>query len=271
MMDNKIKICEEGIKNINMLKKILQDAAKEKGLYLNYVKICYCAMMIREKELTDKNQLPVNVKKNYKNWGVCIRTENLNSFMNGADLRKVNQIIGKISIRPDFFSGENKITVYVEENESPAMVNYALAHELCHLIINYTKESNRYTDDYCTMPMLPKVADELIADAFAVFLLIPFDMFLSIFKSYVKEAKEKGNIPIRTKEWLNHLSAAVAVPYDYVACAYQQIRHIAYVMYIIHTSKTEAEKKGPYGECGYALYELVKKEIDEEVLQNLFQ
>ena len=228
-------------------------------------------MILREKELIDKKQLPVNVKSIYKNWGICIRTENLNSFMNGADSRKVNQIIGKISIRPDFFSGENKVTVYIEENESPAMVNYALAHELCHFIINFTEESNRYTDDYCTMPMLPKLEDELIADAFAAFLLIPFDIFLRIFKSYVKEAKEKENVPIRTKEWLNHLSAAVAVPYDYVACAYQQIRHIAYVMYIIHTAKTEEEKKTLYGEYGYALYELVKDEIDEEVLHNLFQ
>lgn len=270
-MNSKIEMCEEGIENIYMVKKILEDATKEKGLYLNYVNICYCATILREKNLMNKNQLPVNIKAIYQKWGVCIREENLNSFMKGTDFKKVNQIIGKISIRPDLFSGETKVTVYIEENESPAMVNYALAHELCHLIINYTKENSRYSDDYCTMPMLPKIADELIADAFAVFLLIPFDMFLKIFKDYVNDSQKKGNIPIRTKEWLNHLSAAVAVPYDYVACAYQQIRHIAYVMYVIHTAKSEEDKKTLYGEYGYALYNLIKDEIDEELLQNLFQ
>lgn len=268
-MGDKAKEHKNGIK---MVQEILENVSKDKGLYLNYVKICYGALRLLRNEFPEKIQLPIKVEDIFNNYGIKIRRDNLNEFMEGGDLRKINQIIGKISKRPDIFSGKSKTTVYVDENESPAMINYALAHELCHLILNYGKD--RYRDDFCTMPMLPIKIDELVADTFAVFLLIPFDIFLNIFKQYVKDAKEKGNTPIRTKEWLNHLSAEVAVPYDYVACAYQQIRHVAYVMFSIHIAKTEEERKAceeMYGSEALKLYELVKDEVDEEVIQDLFQ
>lgn len=63
-------------------------------------------------------------------------------------------------------------------------------------------------------------------------------------------------------------------PYDYVACAYQQIRHVAYVMFSIHIAKTEEERKAceeMYGSEALKLYELVKDEVDEGVIQDLFQ
>lgn len=268
-MGNNAKGCDEHIK---MTHEILADVSKDKGLLLNYVKICYSAMILLRGEFPEQIQLPIKMEDIFNNHDVIIRAENMNDFMEGGDVRKINQIIGKISTRPDLFTGKKRTTIYVDENESPAMINYALAHELCHWLIKH--EEIRYTEDYYTMPMLPKNIEELVADTFAAFLLIPFDLFLNIFKEYVQNAKRKGNIPIRTKEWLNHLSAEVAVPYDCVACAYQQIRHVACIMYSIHMAYGEKERsecEEKYGKEAIALYEMIKDQMDEDVIRDLYQ
>lgn len=251
---------------------ILKDVSKEEGLYIDYAKICWSAMRLLQIIFDKGYQLPVKVKEIYDRIHVRIQMVNLNEFMEGGDVRKINRIIGKISIRPDYITSKTKITVYVDEDESPAMINYALAHELCHLILNY--KIQRYTDDYSTMPMLPKESDELVADTFAVFLLIPFDKFLEVFKEYVQKSKDDGNIPIGTKDWLNYLSSVASVPYHYVACAYQQIRHVAFLMYQINKETSGIKRKKyeeKYGKVVMSLYESIKDKMDKEVLAALFQ
>lgn len=251
---------------------ILNEALNDEGLYVNYAKIYYAVMKLL-KEVSEQNeyQFPIEIKNIYKKLNIEVLKTNLNEFMGDGDPQKVNRIIGKISIRPDYTSGKSKTSIYVEKNMSPAVTNYALAHELCHYILN--SERIRYTDDYCIMPMLPKLAGELLADAFAIFLLIPFDKFLETFKKYVDDAKIKGSIPINTEEWLNYLGSVAAVPYYYVACAYQQIRHVAYLMYDIHIAdeNRKANYCGLYGKEVMGLYEMVKDKLDEETINLLYQ
>lgn len=262
-----------GVQSVLMeVAEILNDVFKDEGLFINYAKIYYGVMKFLEKVSDGRNyQFPIDIKSIYEKLNIEIQKENLNGFMGEGDPQKVNRIIGKISIRPDYISEGSKISIYVEENEPPAMINYALAHELCHLILNYKKQ--RYTDEYCTMPMLPKIFDELVADTFAVFLLIPFDKFLETFKAYIHMAKEKGDIPISTEEWLNYLGSVAAVPYYYVACAYQQIRHVAYLMYHIHIADAEEKQRyhGSYGDKVMELYGMVKSNLDEETIKLLYQ
>lgn len=247
--------------------KTLANVSNEDGMYLNYVKICLSAIELLKKVFGEQYQFPVDVIAVYEKLGIRVRKENLNEFMDGGDQKKVNRIIGKISIRPDYVTQESKTTVYVDESSSPEMINYALAHELCHLILNY--ENKRYTDDYCMMPMLPKVSDEMVADAFAIFLLIPFDKFLDTFSNYIKVSKDMGEVPIGTKSWLNHLSAMASVPYYYVACAYQQIRHVSFLIYKMHTENENDKMR--YGEESVVLYDLVESKLTDENINLLYQ
>lgn len=268
-------ISENNYEVNNILKdtaKILDSVSKDKGLYVNYAKIYYSAIKFLQDLLGQKSmEFPININLIYEKLNIEIQKENLNEFMGDGDPQKVNRIIGKISIRPDYGQqGESKKSIYVDEKAAPAMRNYALAHELAHFILNYDKL--RYTDEYCTMPMLPKMLDEVVADAFAVFLMIPFDMFLKIFKEYINSEKCKGK-KITTEEWLSYLGSVAAVPYYYVTCAYQQIRHVAFLMYHIHMAEEEerAHYKDVYGEEVMGLYERIKDELDEETIRLLYQ
>lgn len=119
------------------------------------------------------------------------------------------------------------------------------------------------------MPMLPKVSDEMVADAFAIFLLIPFDKFLDTFSNYIKVSKDMGEVPIGTKSWLNHLSAMASVPYYYVACAYQQIRHVSFLIYKMHTENENDKMR--YGEESVVLYDLVESKLTDENINLLYQ
>lgn len=257
---------------------ILSKSIVKCDLALNYAKICYGAMDFLKYTGLEKERLwPLQVQDIYDKYKIDIKKQNLNDFMEAGDVHKINQIIGRISIRPDYFSDDKeKITVYTEETESPAMINYALAHELCHFILYYNPNRDKttfYTDDYWIMPMLPTTIEELIADAFAIFILIPFDKFLLTFRDYVLTAKREGNIPIRTEEWLNYLSAVSAVPYYYVACGYQQIRHVALLLYKIHTADEEKKREYEevYGKEVMDLYDMVKGNLNDDMIFLLYQ
>lgn len=255
---------------------ILEHITEEGSLIIDYAKICYCAMKFaKDMQMQEKDNYPVDVAAIYKKLNVEVRVTGLNENLHEDDKYRINRIIGKISVRPDYFSSEQKkVTVYVDENEKRSVINYALAHELCHLLFCFRNtEAKFYTDNYCTMPMLPESIDELVADAFAIFLLIPFDKFLDIFKEYIQSARARGALPIGTDEWLNYLSAVTMIPYYYVACGYQQIRHVASMMYKIHTLNEEKreEFRSLYGDEIFKLYDEIKIQLDDETVYMLYQ
>ena len=262
---------QEGKSILMNIAEILQEVSKDEGVYLNYAKVCWGTMELLHKIWGNDYRVPINVIDIYKKMYIEVRMVDLNSFMGNADIEKVNRIIGKVSIRPDYFTQDVKITVYVDEEASSTDINYALAHELCHLILNY--HESRYTDDYCTMPMLPKKMDELIADAFAIFLLLPFDKFLEMFFNYVNSMKDMGDVPIETSAWLNYLSSVSAVPYYYVACGYQQIRHVAFLIYKIHTANSDEQElyKKRYAVEIFKLYNSIKNKLTNDILGLIYQ
>lgn len=269
-MNSKI-INSEGNEILMNIAEILQEVSKDEGIYPNYAKVCWGAMELLHRIWGNEYRVPIDVVEIYQKINIEVRMVDLNGFMGGADAEKVNRIIGKVSIRPDYFARNVKTTVYVDEEASPTDINYALAHELCHLILNY--HESRYTDDYCIMPMLPKKVDELVADAFAIFLLLPFDRFLDTFVEYIDSAKASGDIPIETSAWLNYLSSVSAVPYYYVACGYQQIRHVAFLIYKIYIAGSEElEKyKQNYAEEVFKLYNYVKDKLTNGNISLFYQ
>lgn len=260
-----------------ILCEISKNISKDKGLSINYAKIYNVVTKLLKTVFGNKGySFPINMAEIYKKFQFEVFRADLNEFVGEKAVTRINSTVGKVSIRPDFSTGGSKITVYIDKNATPAIANYALAHELCHLLVNHGN-NKRYKDEYCTMPMLPKEPDELIADVFAVFLLIPFDKFLETFRDYVTRTIKMGTAPISTEDWLNYLGSIAVVPHYYVACAYEQIRFVAYQMYRIYLSSTPKERKcciDLFGEEAIELYDLVNSSMGgdlEEIIALLYQ
>lgn len=208
---------------------LLCDLKKEGGNYINYEVICSSALKLLDNIFGGEYSFPIDIEYIYKKMNIPLYEIDLNSYMEGCNPKRVNRIIGKISIRRDIMSNEVKRRVYVDENTPPALQRYAMAHELCHYIMQI--EEPMYTDEYCNMPMLAKKQEELVADAFAIFLLIPLGPFLKEFSTYVRNERASGRPPFRTSDWIEHLSAVSYVAEDYVAYGYQEIRYVLSWLY----------------------------------------
>lgn len=263
-MDNKEMQNVEELKDImEEIKKMLGEFVNEQNtLNIDYAVICNCAIKLLDFIFgEDGYGLPVDINCIYEKMEIPLLEMDLNSYMDSYESKRVNRIIGKISIRRDFISGKMKRSVYIDENTPPILQRYAMAHELCHYIL---KMNRMFTDEYCNMPMLPKDPAELVADAFAIFLLIPIKPFMDEFLAYVNYEKRSGRPPFRTSEWIEHLSAVCYVAEDYVAYGYELIRYISSWLYSVKDSEVCP------GDNVKVLWEKGKKYLNQEMIDSLF-
>lgn len=176
--------------------------------------------------LGKNSNLPIDVEKMAEKMGIKIEEEDLSIF---ASKSSVNKKIGQIIIREDFFSETTFSTIYVDRSASPLVKRYAIAHELVHFIMHFDKKN--YYEDYCIMPMCPTGIEEIVADIFACFILIPVRSFFKEFYAYVQQRTIEENVPIATEYWIKYLAERSVLPEYYVAYTYQQLRYVAYWIY----------------------------------------
>lgn len=221
-------------KNIAKIRETLREVIsnfEEGAISIDFAVICNCAIELLDEIFGEDNYtLPIDIHYIYEKLGISLYEVDLNSYMEGCVPKRVNRIIGKISIRKNIMTDKIKRSVYIDENTAPILQRYAMAHELCHYIMQ-SEKSETFSDEYCNMPMLPKDSTELVADAFAIFLLIPLGPFLQEFLKYVINEKESGRPPFRTSDWIEHLSSICFISKDFVACGYEQIRTVAAWLY----------------------------------------
>ena len=154
-------------------------------------------------------QLPISVDKVAQHLGVEIYTKNLNL----ANPRKENQCIGEL------YGNE----ISIEETVSWSLRRYTIAHEIGHYMIEDTKETAQYA-----LPLLACDSSELLADLYALFLLIPLENFLKEFKEYIDNIQK---YPIDITEWWKTLSEKTEVPYHSIAGGYMYFRLAALQYY----------------------------------------
>lgn len=171
-------------------------------------------------------QLPVDIVKLAEKMGIQIEEEDLSEFSRSLGM---NKRIGEIDMREDIFSKKRICTIYVDENAAPSSKRYAIAHELVHYIMHYEKES--FYNGYFIMPMCPARMEEIIADIFAIFLLVPVRSFFKEFSEYVRMRTENEKVPVTTEAWMQYLSERAVLSEYYVAYGYQQFRYVAYLIY----------------------------------------
>ena len=175
-------------------------------------------------------ELPIRVDDVAKELGITIYSKNLNL----ANSRKYNQRIGELN-------GNN---IYIEETADWDVKRFAIAHEIGHRLIDRDMGPAQYS-----LPLLASNSDELLADVYALFLLVPFDLYLDEFKHYIDNIE---TLPININHWLKRLSAKAEVPYYNIASGYAYFKFAALEHY-----KTKIEGKPlrtqieEYGELFY--------------------
>lgn len=210
-----IKIVSKGLRGI---KKIVSN----ERLGIDYVSICALALELIEQVLGReyKYRFPVDIDAIVKELGIDVIYQPLNSMWEEEE-RCVHKMVGTSFIRPEVHNNSPISCIWIDSESRQEERRYALAHELAHCLIR--DEERVYNGAYYLMPMLFKDMEEMVADIFAIFLLIPIPAFLGRFYEYI----EVQNEPVRTSEWLKYLSFLANVSYEEVSIGYQNIRYVS--------------------------------------------
>lgn len=219
---------------MNDLKREIEIVSKElKGikeiisselLGVDYVSICALALELLEQVLGKEYSFPVNIEAIVKELGIDVIYQPLNTTWE-RDERHVHKLVGTSFIRPGLPNKRPISCIWIDSESRQEERRYALAHELAHCLIN--NEGKVFRSAYHLMPMLFKDMEEMVADIFAIFLLIPIPAFFKMFYEYI----EVQNEPVRTSEWLKYLSFVANVSYEEVSIGYQNIRYVSGIIY----------------------------------------
>lgn len=251
---------------ISNVEKVLKNILENSGLQVDYLVICICALELLECILGEDYDFPVNIEKMVEDVGLKITYQPLNDE---NDSKRLHRIAGKIIKRQSRITGEIKSVILIDEKSTRKEQRYTLAHELTHYLIHYSDQ--RFISEFRVMPMLFKEKEEMVAEIFAVFLLIPLPAFLEEFSTYIGVG---GEVPVKTSEWLQYLSTIASVPYEDVAIGYQNIR---YVSAIIYKSLEDKELLINYEKQYHDFYKIIDKHckkirslLDKDGIQRLF-
>ena len=207
-----IKIVGEELKRIS----------EDKDLGNHYINICVLALEILENVLGEQYSFPIDVSNIVESLGINVFYQPLNRM--NQDFR-VHKMVGKLVKKVNIFTGEQIDAILVDRESNIEEQRYAIAHELAHYLIHH--DNKIFDSEYHIMPMLFKRMEEMVADIFAIFLLIPIPIFLEEFTLYIREKK----VPVQTSKWLEYLGRVTAVPYEDVAIGYQNIRYVCGFIY----------------------------------------
>ncbi len=227
-IDWRIKSIENLMRDIKrFLKEEIQgEILKPQPLIKYYWEASRKADQLIRTVLGENSRFPVDIELLAKKLGVQVEIEDLNEF---SGWNSMNRIIGQIQIGYNFFTQGQKRTIYADKAAPTSSKRYAIAHEIAHYIMHY--DDRDYYEDYCIMPMCPADIEEIVADIFAIFLLIPVRYFFVEFLEYVKCRMGEGKIPVTTESWIRYLAEISMIPDYYVAYGYQQLRYVAYWIY----------------------------------------
>lgn len=182
----------------------------------------------------EKIVLPIPIESVAESLGVEIRTADLNF----ANPRKENQRIGELSGK----------CITIDESVDWKVGRYAVAHELGHYLVNemdWNKNKGR-TVRY-TLPLLPTDEAEVFADIYALFLMMPFPIYLQKFQEYLNAIV---SYPIDITSWWNELSDQAGIPFHSIASGYSwlQLRAVEHYNEKVTKAKSLQEQIKNYGE-----------------------
>lgn len=230
----------------------LRKIADKTGMELDYFGICAYALEFLEEIEGEGYDFPIDIEAIVKKMGIDIVYQSLNYKREIQNMR-VHKIVGKVIKRKNRFTGEDANMILIDDESKKDEQRYALAHGLAHFLLHV--EDKWYSGEYRVMPMLFKKKEEMIADIFAIFLLIPLPVFLREFDLYVGEE----SVPVKTSEWLKYLSNVAEVPYEDVAIGYQNLRYVFSYIYNL------MEEKESFGDRDPKIQAIFNKQIEKVI------
>lgn len=220
----------------NLMKEMcaeLKIIADRKYLGREYLIICACALELAERFLGKEYDFAIDIEKIAQGMKIQVVYQPLNSGIEREDER-IHHVVGRNLKRINRITNQPINNILIDTESTRSEQRYALAHEIAHYMIHFQDEI--YNDKYCIMPLLFKEMEEMVADIFAIFLLIPVPLFLKEFMRYIGGQ----SVPVKTSEWLKYLSIVAEIPYEYVAIGYQNIRYVCGMIYDIKRGGKES-------------------------------
>lgn len=227
---------EEKIKSLSKELKRIKDLLPYKQLGIDYVSICALALELVEDIFGEDCRFPVDIATIVKELGINIVYQPLNMPRKEGKRHK-HKMVGTI-FKMTGIETSSQINILIDTESKQEEQRYALAHELVHYLIGC--DNPFFISDYHLMPMLFKDMEEMIADIFAIFVLIPLPAFFDVFYGYIRAQNE----PVQTSEWLRYLSIIANVSYEEVSIGYQNIRFVSAIIYRLKHEKTYLEELG---------------------------
>ncbi len=212
----------------------IKEVVSSKVLGVDYVSICALALELLEQVLGEEYSFPVDIDTIVRELGIEVIYQPLEPMRNEGE-KPIHRQVGTSFIRPKRADQKPISCIWIDSESRQEEQRYALAHELAHCLIN---QDCIYSSAYYLMPMLFKDMEEMVADIFAIFLLIPIPAFFEIFYEYIKVQTE----PVRTREWLTYLGFVANIPYEEVAIGYQNMRYVSGIIYELRDQRIELEK-----------------------------
>ena len=248
------KLSEKEIFVVGQELKHMKGIMENNFIGIDYTVICILALDIIEQVLGEQYEFPIDIEEIVKNIGVEVIYQPLNRVRSGEE-KHVHKVVGSFFTRPNLVTGVPITCIMIDSEAGVAEQRYALAHELVHCLIH--KSEKMFSSSYRVMPMLFKDMEEVVADAFAIFMLIPLPIFLKTFYEYIRSQSE----PVRTSEWLHYLNIIANVPYEDVAIGYQNIRYVFGILY-----KIKHDEKAMENFCK-RIREVTSDETRDEVIE----
>lgn len=206
-----------------------------------------CFNLLKKYYGEDKIKLPIDIERIADGMGIQIKYENLNFGerdinSNIAQLR-YEELDGTVikMILVDDRKGEKRD---IKKDPLSNLEKYAVAYELGKIIMDGedVKNSNMSVSDMNmnSMPYsLPKLSSDFKSFEYemcAIFLLLPRDLFLDEFKTFIETATK---FPILMDEWISYLSKKTEIPNYQLINGYQFIKFCAYDYYVKNGSKPD--------------------------------
>lgn len=220
---------------------------------INFMQYAYslhemCKDILKKCYGNTKISLPVDIEKVVHGLKIKLVPENLNcGGEDGIDLNIA-------WLRYENAGDITTATIYVDMDEDSVnkdedtdtsknysdVQKYAIAYELGKLIIGEKngqmvskmteeeiKKWNMTSVPY-SLPRLYAQWESFAYEMCAIFLLLPLDLFLDEFQSYIKAAKE---YPVKMDKWIKYLSDKAGIPNYQLINGYQYIKFCAYQYY----------------------------------------
>lgn len=154
------------------------------------------------------------------------------SLKDTNDRNAVNRVVSEYSCRPKICSEGVDRKIYVDSSSTLYLQRYAIAYQIGMFFIQY--DYALCSSTYSAVPLLPKSRENLIANAFALALLVPASTLLQEMNDYITTEEKLGRLPIHTECWIQHISSSARIPLYYACSAYTQIMGVALALYQYH-------------------------------------